>query len=177
MELESVDITYNYYCRVYDKTFDYEYNDYWYTYDYSIKEKITLKFKDGTIYNFSEHQTPYYAIDVQTILDINYGVLTTPYNIPLETLNDGLKWEFGDYFNTINDAYLDGKEKGYEEGYNQAEIDIAPENNLIKMFKGVFNAIGGIFAIKIAPHITLGMVFGVPVVVGALWFLFKALIQ
>lgn len=176
-DVESLRFTYNYICRVYDKTYDYENNDYWYTYDYAIKEKITLKFKDGLTFYFGEKQTPFYAVDVQTILDIDYGPLTVPYSIPLETLTEDVVWDFEGYFNELNDAYFEGKELGYEEGYDDAVIQIAPENNLFKMFKNVFSAIGGIFSIKIAPHITLGMVLGIPVVVGALWFLLKALIQ
>ena len=84
-----------------------------------------------------------------------------------------------------NDSYEQGYTFGYEIGYDRGH-DIGYEsgaasgngvNNVISWFGNVWNALTNFLSLEIAPNLKIGTIITIPIVVGVLFFVLKALIQ
>lgn len=77
----------------------------------------------------------------------------------------------------IEQAYLEGRQEGYDIGYNDGLAVGNGVNNVVSWFGNIWDALASFFSLEIAPYVTIGTIFGVPIFVGALWFLLRALIN
>lgn len=75
--------------------------------------------------------------------------------------------------NGYEEGYEEGKTEGYEEGKTEGQF----LNNVISWFGSIWDALKNLFTLEIAPNVSIGLVFGIPIFIGLLWFLLRALIN
>lgn len=89
-------------------------------------------------------------------------------------LNDYFNYELFNYelINGYDTGYSDGYDRGYELGYVSGENTITPLNKVWNIIGGIFQVVANVMAIELFPHIPLGTFFLIPLIFGAIGFIF-----
>ena len=66
------------------------------------------------------------------------------------------------------DGFAEGKKVGYSNGYSEGYSkgqEGSETKGFLNVFTGLFNSLGGVLNIQIFPNFTLGMMFGIPLII------------
>ena len=89
-------------------------------------------------------------------------------------LNNYFNMELFNYqiIDAYDNGYDDGYDIGYDAGYVAGENTITPLNRVWNIIGGIFQAVSNVMAIELFPHIPLGTFFLIPLIFGAIGFIF-----
>lgn len=89
-------------------------------------------------------------------------------------LNNYFNMELFNYqiIDAYDNGYDDGYDYGYDIGYTAGENTITPLNRVWNIIGGIFQVIANVMAIELFPHIPIGLFFLIPLVFGAVGFIF-----
>lgn len=110
-------------------------------------------------------------------LSVNLFLNTTANAFPDESnYNDGYK---AGYQVGKNEGLSEGNSIGYNNGYNigfeAGKISSGDVNSVFTILKGAFKPVADILNFHITPHLTLGTIICVPIVIGVLYALWRVL--
>lgn len=74
--------------------------------------------------------------------------------------------------NAYNRRYSSGYGVGYNEGFNDGQEGKTDLNKVWDIIGGIFSVIGTVMAIELFPHVPIGIFFLIPLVFGAVGFIF-----
>ena len=147
-----------------------------------------------TYYYYSDTSntyTPYYFNSYYQRYDITGYAPTSVFIYGSDSIgiykNYTLNYEtrIGESFFALNNSYNlgfeNGEEIGYENGYIQGEKDGYKEgysaghrfNNILQIIQRAFDIAAGILNIEIFPGITLGLCFGIPLILSIVYFVLR----
>lgn len=161
----------------------YDYNEFGqYTYSYysseldqsnciydfsSVKDKTISTFKADSLVlrgeNVSVYNTNLVITGASTSLTIGYG---SPY----------YDYANSEYERGLSSGYADGRIDGYDAGYEAGVLAGNMDGNsatAMNYIGGAFGVVNNILEIEVLPHITLGLVFSIPLVFTLITLLFK----
>lgn len=137
-------------------------------YDFSsVKDKTLVNFRNDSLVlrgeNVSLYHTTLAITNAQLPLSIGYG---SPY---YEAYNS-------EYERGFSSGYADGRVDGFDDGYEAGVIAGRMDENsatAMSYIGGAFGVVNNILEIEVLPHITLGLVFSIPLVFTLITLLFK----
>lgn len=139
-------------------------------YDFSSVQNVNLNnYRSDSLYLRGENLSFYNSYLSFYDLNSNYS-LSLSYGSPI--------YEYGntEYERGYTNGYSGGSYDGYQNGYNDGVTIGGMDTNSATAFSylgGAFNAIGGIMSLEVLPHVTLGLIWTIPVVFAIITLIFK----
>lgn len=155
------------------------------TTEIDINFEIGLSYGDySTLVQYSGLELIYQYFNKSFSTSSGYsGAISTQYAYNSVTYNNNNELNYYMYSyglgNANENAYQNGYDIGYEQGYGigfQGGVNSTP-GGVIELIKKPFDAIANLLGTEIAPNFNIGMLLTIPIVIGVLWFVLKALIN